>query len=142
LVWAGRVVAVVVVAGLVGYTWTVGLDKADKLAGVLSLLVAVVALVAPYLLPSGQSSSAAPPVQAALGPTQSVTNTVVGGNLTQARDVDGIRVPGAATSARPLGTAPAPGPVPDAPGGQHVNGVWVGGNLSQVDGADGDVTLG
>jgi hypothetical protein len=142
-IWGGRIIAVVAVVGLAIYLLAVGLDKADKLAGALSLVVAVAALVAPYLLPSGQPSSAAPPGQAAAsGPRQSVTDTVVGGNLTQAQDVGGIRVPGAATPATRPGTAPAAGPVPGAPGGQYVKGVWVGGNLTQIDGADGDVTLG
>jgi hypothetical protein len=142
-IWGGRIIAVVAVVGLAIYLLAVGLDKADKLAGALSLLVAVAALVAPYLLPTGQPSSAAPPVRApASGSTQSVINTMVGGNLTQARDVDGTRVPGAATPATAPGTAPATGPVPDPPGGQYVNGVWVGGSLTQIDGADGDVTLG
>jgi hypothetical protein len=141
-IWGGRIIAVAAVVGLVIYLLTVGLDKADKLAGALSLLVALAALVAPYLLPSAQPSSAAPPVQAASGPTQSVTNAVVGGNLTQARDVDDIRVPGAATPAPLPGTTPAASPVPAPLGGQYVNGVWVGGSLTQVDGADGDVTIG
>lgn len=142
-IWSGRIIAIVAVVGLAIYLLAVGLDKADKLAGALSLVVAVAALAAPYLLPSGQPSSAAPPVQAAAsGPRQSVTNAVVDGNLTQARDVRGIRVPGALAPATPLGTAPAAGRVPDASGGQYVNGVWVGGNLTQIDGVDGDVTLG
>jgi hypothetical protein len=131
-------------AGLGGYLSTVGLDKADKLAGVLSLLVAVVALVAPYLVLSDQPSSEPSPVQVVpLGSTQSVVRSLVGGHLTQARDVGGIRVPGEATSATPpTAESPAAGLAPDASGGQYVNGVWVGGNLTQVDGVDGDVTLG
>ena len=61
----------------------VGLNKADKLASALSLLVAVAALVAPYVLSPGQPSSAAAAAKAApSGSTQLVTNTVVGGNLT------------------------------------------------------------
>jgi hypothetical protein len=141
-IWGGRIIAVVTVGGLAIYLLAVGLDRADKLAGVLSLLVAVAALLAPYLLPTGQPPSAAPTVQAVPGPAQSVTDTVVGGNLTQARDLDGIRVPDAATPTPPPGSAPAASPMSDSPGGQYVNGVWVGGNLTQIDGADGDVTLG
>ena len=51
-IWGGRITAVAVLAGLAVYLASVGLDKADKLASVLGLLVAVAALVAPYLLPS------------------------------------------------------------------------------------------
>ena len=48
---AGRVVAALTLCGLAGYLAAVGLDRADPLAGVLSLFVAVAALLAPYLLP-------------------------------------------------------------------------------------------
>ena len=50
-VWAGRVVFAVVVVGLVVYLAVVGLDRADKLASSISLLVGLFALAAPYLLP-------------------------------------------------------------------------------------------
>jgi hypothetical protein len=53
-VWCGRIVAVVILGLLLGYLWRVGLSKANALAGVLSLLVAVVALVGPYLFPRSQ----------------------------------------------------------------------------------------
>lgn len=134
--WAGRVVAVLVLAGLAVYLWKVGLDKADKLASVLSLLAAVVAVVAPYLLPSPRDMRSRS--------TQSVVNAVVGGHLTQARDAHGVQVRAAAATPSPATAHPAPAvePAPDRPGGQCVNGAWVGGNLTQVDGADGDVTVG
>jgi hypothetical protein len=54
-VWAGRVVFGVIVAGLVVYLVVVGLDEADKLASVISAVVALVALVVPYLLPAAGS---------------------------------------------------------------------------------------
>lgn len=50
-VWVGRGVFGVIVAGLVVYLVTVGLDKADKLGSTVGGVVAVVALVAPYLWP-------------------------------------------------------------------------------------------
>lgn len=50
-VWAGRIVAVLVLAGLGVYLVRVGLDTADKLASSIGVLVAVAALLAPYLLP-------------------------------------------------------------------------------------------
>jgi hypothetical protein len=137
LVWGGRIVAVVMVVGLAVYLLMVGLDQADKLASALSLLVAVAALAAPYVLPPVQPS---PPKETPSKSTQLVTDTVVGGNLTQAQDVNNIQV--ASTTPTPPSTTPTAGSVPPAPGGQYVNGVWVGGNLTQIDGADGDVTLG
>lgn len=50
-VWAGRGVFGVIVAALVVYLVVMGLDKADKLASGISVVVALVALGAPYLLP-------------------------------------------------------------------------------------------
>lgn len=135
-IWGGRIAAVVVLVGLAAYLFSVGLDKADKLASVLALLVAVVALVTPYLLPlpdgdhSGSRSA------------QHVTNTVVGGHLTQARDAKSVQVHTSVPPRLSPVDPPKAGPVPEAQGGQYVNGVWVGGNLTQVDGSDGDVTIG
>jgi len=51
-VWAGRLAFGVIVAGLVVYLVTVGLERADKLASTISLVVALAAFVAPYLLPA------------------------------------------------------------------------------------------
>ena len=135
-IWGGRIAAVVVLAGLAAYLASVGLDKANQLASVLSLLVAVAALVAPYLLPSSAGGGSES------GSAQQVTNTVVGGHLTQVRDAKGMRVHGRVTAASPSAAPAASGPVPEGQGGQYVNGVWVGGNLTQVDGADGDITIG
>lgn len=50
--WTGRVAFGVIVAGLVTYLAVVGLDKADKLGSAIGVVVALVALSAPYLLPS------------------------------------------------------------------------------------------
>lgn len=135
-IWGGRIAAVVVLTGLAVYLALVGLDKADKLASVLSLLVAVAALVAPYLLPSSDGSHSEP------GPVQQVANTVVGGHLTQARNAKGVRVQGPVTAGPPQAPPPGGDPSPEGHSGQYVNGVWVGGNLTQVDGADGDITIG
>ena len=135
-IWGGRIAAVVVLAGLAAYLASVGLDKADKLASVLGLLVAVAALVAPYLLPSSDGDHSEP------GSAQQVANTVVGGHLTQVRDAKGVRVQGPVTSGPPQAPPPGADPAPEGQSGQYVNGVWVGGNLTQVDGADGDITIG
>jgi hypothetical protein len=135
-VWGGRVAALVVLAGLAVYLSAVGLDKADKLASVLSLLVAVAGLVVPYLLSPSDKNSPAPTS------TQYVANTVVGGHLTQARDAKDLKVQGSGAAVPPKAVPSGDKPVSDTSGGQYVNGVWVGGNLTQIDGADGDVTLG
>jgi hypothetical protein len=135
-IWGGRVLAALVVAGLGIYLSTVGLDKADKLASVLGLLVAAVALVAPYLLPSSDRRSSES------GPVQSVANTVVGGHLTQMRDAKGVQVQGSVTALPPQTAPPGVVPPPDLRGGQYVNGVWVGGNLTQSSGTDGDMSVG
>ncbi|MFI6734812.1 hypothetical protein ACIBI9_17940 [Nonomuraea sp. NPDC050451] len=57
LIWTGRIVFALGVAGLVGYFAAVGLEKADRLGSVISCLVALGALVAPYLLPPAPASS-------------------------------------------------------------------------------------
>lgn len=134
-IWSGRIAAVMVLAGLGAYLASVGLDKADKLASVLSLLVAVAALAVPYLLPPSDRDRSGP------GSAQRVTNTVVGGSLTQARDAKRVRVHGPVTSGAPQVPPPSADPVPEGEGGQYVSGVWVGGNLTQVDGTDGDITI-
>lgn len=53
--WAGRVAFGLIVAGLVVYLVVVGLDKADKLASAISVVVALVALAVPFLLPASGS---------------------------------------------------------------------------------------
>lgn len=134
-IWVGRIAAVVVLAGLAAYLAAVGLDKADKLASILSLLVAVAALVAPYLLPSSDGDRSKPELP------QQVANAVVGGHLTQVRDAKAVHVRGSVKPG-PAQAHPAGGePVLEGESGQYVNGVWVGGNLTQVEGADGDVTI-
>jgi hypothetical protein len=135
-IWVGRIAAVVVTAGLIAYLSLVGLNKADKLASVLGLLVAVAALVVPYLLPSSDGHSAKEES------AQSIANTVVGQDLTQVRGAGVVRVQGPVAPVPMQAAPPAAGSVPKGQAGQYVNGVWVGGNLTQVDGADGDVTIG
>lgn len=64
LMWAGRVTFVVIIAGLVVYLVISGLDKADKVASSTGLVVALVALAAPYLVrrakPAAPANDAAP----------------------------------------------------------------------------------
>ena len=136
----GWVVAAAVVAGLIVYFLIVGLDKADKLASVLSLFVAVLALAVPYLLDKSRSSAASAVLGAASGSQQSVADTVVGGNLTQAIRVGGERLTDTVTPAATPETAPTAGREPISSRGQYVNGAWVAGNLTQISGADDGVT--
>lgn len=54
-IWAGRALAGLILVAVGGYLVRVGLDTADKLASSISLLVAIAALLAPYLLPAPPS---------------------------------------------------------------------------------------
>src|SRR5690349_19301421 len=49
--WVGRGAFGVIMLAVVAYLYIVGLDKADKLGSSIGGVVALVALVAPYLLP-------------------------------------------------------------------------------------------
>lgn len=136
--WGSRAVAVLVLAGLLIYLCVVGLDKSDKIATVLGALAAVAAFAAPYLLPiSSRPDSRSRSAQV-------VSRTVVGGNLTQVRDARTVRVHDtpSAHPLPPLTSAADSEPVPEMNGGQYVNGVWVGGHLTQKSGSDGDLTIG
>ena len=136
-IWGGRIAALVVLAGLAVYLASVGLDKADKLASILGLLVALATLVAPYLLPSSDESRSKP------GSSQQVANAVVGGHLTQIRDAKGGVYVKGSVRARPTTKLPHDGDAaPEGQRGQYVNGVWVGGNLTQIDGVNGDTSIG
>jgi hypothetical protein len=50
LIWMGRAVFAGIIAGLVIYLVSVGLDKADKIASSVGVVIALLALGAPYLL--------------------------------------------------------------------------------------------
>jgi hypothetical protein len=140
LIWGCRVVALLGIVGLVAYLVVVGLNEADEIAGVLGLLVSVAALLAPYLLPPGQGSPAGLPTKPER--SQSVVNSVVQGDPRQVKGGGRGRVPDPAASVVPATAPPPATSVPGAPGGQYVSGSWVGGNLTQVDGVDGDVSFG
>lgn len=124
LIWGCRIAAVVLIVGLAAYLWSVGFDKADKLAGVLVLLVALATLLAPYLFPFPDSGHPTPEVG------QRVSNAVVKGHLTQLRNPQGAHPAVAET-----------GPVAEQKSGQYVDGVWVGGNVTQIEGVGSDVTI-
>jgi hypothetical protein len=59
-VWAGRVLALGAVAGLGGYLLVAGTARASLIAAPAALVVALAALLAPYLLPAYTASSPAP----------------------------------------------------------------------------------
>ena len=59
-IWAGRIIAVVILTGLAGYLAWAGLDTAGKVASSISVVIALAALLATYLLPVPQQ--AGPPV--------------------------------------------------------------------------------
>jgi hypothetical protein len=50
-------------------------------------------------------------------------------------------VQGSAPSKPPQAPPAGADPVAESQGGQYVNGVWVGGNLTQASDADGDITI-
>jgi hypothetical protein len=60
-IWGGRAVFGAVVAGLAVYLTVVGLDEADKIASGIGVIVALLALGAPYLLPPPQTGGASMP---------------------------------------------------------------------------------
>ncbi|WP_422753109.1 hypothetical protein [Micromonospora sp. WMMD708] len=87
-VWIGRAVALVAIAALASYFSLVGLDRADKLASAISVLVAITALGAPYLLPVGpppsapeSSASSAPPGPVNISYSQGVQVNQAPGNV-------------------------------------------------------------
>jgi hypothetical protein len=62
-VWAGRVLAVGAVAGLGGYLIAAGTARANLIAAPAALVIALAALLAPYLLPAYTTPSPAPSSQ-------------------------------------------------------------------------------
>lgn len=73
-VWIGRALALAVIVALAIYLLSVGLDKADKVASAIGLLVAVGALVTPHLLPPTTAPARTAP-DVATGPPGSVAIT-------------------------------------------------------------------
>jgi hypothetical protein len=58
-IWAGRAAFILIVATFTGYLSKVGLEDADKTASVVSAVLAMLALCAPYLLPPPRNVNAA-----------------------------------------------------------------------------------
>jgi len=144
LIRFGRIVALLVTAALAGYLSVVGLDEAAALAGVLGLFIAIFALLAPYLLPPGADSPASVTdhQDVTRQAEQSVARSIVRGHLTQVRK-NSLQETGWSAPAVPegAGSAGVPSSAATGYGGQRVTEVWVGGDLTQIDGSDGDVTI-
>lgn len=147
-IWAGRIAAVLVLAGLTVYLARVGLDTADKLASSIGVVIAVAALLAPYLLPAQQPVPT--PDSAAPAPSQAVTGSGVGGDVRQISGVaGGVRIgpPPTTTGQPPAAPVPPPPPaaVPDAapaaPPSQVVDKSTVTGSVTQIGTVGGDVDI-
>jgi hypothetical protein len=61
-VWAGRLVALLSVAGLIAYLARAGLDNADKLGSVVGAVLALVGVLAPYLLTRQPADAPSAPI--------------------------------------------------------------------------------
>ena len=146
LIWAGRLTAVVILAGLVGYLVHVGLDNADKTASSISAVIALAALLAPYLLPAPRP---APPLRGSAADVsgQAVTGSRVGGGVRQASGVIGSVRIGPDPTGRPPTVPPsppppaAPGTAPAATASQAVENSSVTGSVTQIRDVTGDVEI-
>lgn len=145
-IWAGRLTAIVILVGLVGYLVYVGLDDADKVASSISVVIALAALLAPYLLPAPQPP---PPLRdsAAEASGQTVTGSSVGGGVRQASGVVGSVRIGPGPTGRPPTVSPSPPPsaAPDtastATVSQAVENSSVTGAVTQIRDVTGDVEI-
>ncbi|MGW3353537.1 hypothetical protein ACWDA3_60545 [Nonomuraea rubra] len=141
LTWVGGASTIVAASCLASYFVKVGLDKADKLASVLGLFVALVGLVlaiwgvmlARKSVPSTRTSS------------QSVADGTVHGDVTQIRGVTGsVRIghsaprfdPGSHTT--PTSAASSQAALPE---GQYVIRSDIGGSVHQIDQVGGDAEI-
>jgi hypothetical protein len=140
VIWVGRAFAGAVLVGLAIYFFHVGLDKADKLASVLGLFVALLALTVPYLI--GRRASATAPIATgtAAGPRQSVVNTTIGGNLTQVIGISNKVTAHAASCAEPADDTSVTDAGRWGSRGRYVNGLWVAGSPDELDDASTPMT--
>ncbi|WP_229075820.1 hypothetical protein [Actinoplanes sp. DH11] len=110
-IWAGRIVFGLVAAGLIAYLVRAGLDDADKLASCAGAVLALSALVAPYLLPPGGREPGPAPHRV----EDSGAARATGGG----RAVSGAEV----TGGGPVQVARSGDAVADGPGSSAVSGV-------------------
>ena len=77
-IWAGRITAVVILAGLAGYLAWAGLDTASEVGSSISGVIALAALLAPYLLPAPQPAGPSRPDPARVEDSGAATATAGG----------------------------------------------------------------
>ncbi|GAA0481944.1 hypothetical protein Ade02nite_57600 [Paractinoplanes deccanensis] len=94
-IWAGRGTFALVVAALIVYLAVSGLDRADKLASAIGVVVAVVALGAPYLRRPAPPADAERPADPRHGPPPGPARPLETGArqpLVVARSVRGLQI--------------------------------------------------
>jgi hypothetical protein len=139
--WGGRIVAVGVVIALAVYLYRSGLDKADKIGSSLAVVIALVALIGPYVIPPRKTDEGSTMPDHDERREQSIRNASVDGSLTQADEIGGqLKIVGSKAAAAD------PEPPPAASGDessarQSVDGVRVDGHMTQVRSVHGDVTV-
>ncbi|MEU8242556.1 hypothetical protein AB0C07_30250 [Actinoplanes missouriensis] len=115
-IWTGRAIFGAIIAALIIYMIASGLDKADKLASTISVLAALLALAAPYLLPPPTAASGVPPaVEPAAPLAVRRTAAPTAPPSAHAPGVGAVAVGGdsnAAISTEVSGHAPEPAPPP------------------------------
>ncbi|MFG2918101.1 hypothetical protein ACGF0D_35105 [Kitasatospora sp. NPDC048298] len=129
--WIGIGVGSAIATALVCYFAMVGLDKADKLASVLGLLLSIASFVMGWLGHTRETT-----------PGQSVQNASVGGGVTQVSGTQGsVRIQRRGTSAGPTSPSPTPTTAGAPESGQSIGGSSVGGHVEQVSDTGGDVHI-
>jgi hypothetical protein len=105
-IWAGRIAALVILAGLVAYLASAGLTTGGEVASSISVIIALAALLAPYLLPVQQPAAPPAPDPDTVEDTGAATATAGGHANTGIQDAGGTRPAKVARS----GDAKADGP--------------------------------
>jgi hypothetical protein len=118
-VWAGQIVAALILVGLVTYMIVAGLTTANLVGGALGGLAALAALLAPYLLPPSSSSPRGPTASGSdqVENSGAATATAGGEAITGVQDIGGVR----AIQVHRSGDARA-----DGPGSVAITGFSVG----------------
>jgi hypothetical protein len=147
LIWTGRAVTLVILAGLGWYFARVGWERASVIAGVAGLFAGLIALVAPYLLPAPQPpASPAPSPGPAVPPArQAVIGSSVGEDVRQVAGVGGsVRIGPSGASQPPIDPPPlaaSADPALATGGSQVVDASTVNGSVTQVGDVSGDVDI-
>lgn len=129
--WIGIGAGSGITVGLVCYFAAVGLDRADKLASVLGLLLGIASFVMGWLGHTREAAAA-----------QSVQNTSVGGGITQVSGTQGsVRIQRRGAPSRPPSGPQSPAAAGTSESRQVVGGSSVGGHVEQVSDTGGDVHI-